>query len=81
MGRGIIAIVAVVFLGAVGGVMVLGLNAHAPAQQAVHRALPLPQPEAAAPAAALVPVVPAGPVVSPGISMPTLAQPADSSAE
>jgi hypothetical protein len=81
MGRGILAIVAVVFLGALGGVMVLGLNAHAPVQQAVHRVLPLPQPEAAAPAAALVPVVPAGPVVSPGISAPAPAQPADSSAE
>ncbi|MFT8586441.1 hypothetical protein [Acetobacter papayae] len=82
MGRGILAIVAVVFLGALGGLVVLGLKAHAPEPQAVHRVLPLPQPEAAAPAAAaLVPVVPTGPVVAPGVSTPAAAQPADSAPE
>ncbi|MBO1327094.1 hypothetical protein OQ496_02350 [Acetobacter suratthaniensis] len=81
MGRGILAIVAVVFLGVLGGVVVLGLNAHAPEQQAVHRTLPLPQQEAPAPAAALVPVVPTGPAVAPNVSSSAPAQSADPSAE
>ncbi|CEF39786.1 hypothetical protein predicted by Glimmer/Critica [Acetobacter senegalensis] len=66
MNRTVLIVAAVVCVALVGGFAALGLTAHAPVPQAVHRDVALAAPPAAAPAPmAPVPAPPPAPVVTP----------------
>ncbi|GAN68064.1 hypothetical protein [Acetobacter orleanensis] len=79
MNRVVLLVAAVICVAFVGGLTALGLSGHPPVPQAVHRDIPLAAAPVASPAAALVPVPPAGPSVTPAGTAPAAgAQPATS---